>query len=76
MATQSTTSRSEMLQQKMPHAVEQDGRVDFDFFIGSWNVSHRRLQKRLEGDTNWDVFGGDMRDAPDAWAASAMSTIM
>jgi hypothetical protein len=28
------------------------------FFHGCWNVSHRRLRKRLQGDTNWDVFGG------------------
>jgi hypothetical protein len=35
-----------------------DGRNDFDFFIGRWSVRHRRLQRRLEGDTNWDEFGG------------------
>lgn len=40
-----------------------DGRTDFDPLFGRWNVHHRRLQKRLEGDTNWDEFSGttDMR---------------
>ena len=35
-----------------------DGRADFDPLFGRWNVHHRRLQKRLEGDTNWDEFSG------------------
>lgn len=38
--------------------VEQDGRSDFDFLVGNWKVRHSRLQKRLEGDTAWDVFDG------------------
>jgi len=40
------------------HSDPADGRSDFDFFHGRWAVSHRRLQKRLADDTNWDVFGG------------------
>jgi hypothetical protein len=35
-----------------------DGRADFDFFFGRWDVSHRRLRKRLEADTNWESFEG------------------
>ncbi len=35
-----------------------DGRADFDPLFGRWNVHHRRLQRRLEGDTNWDEFSG------------------
>ena len=35
-----------------------DGRADFDPLFGRWTVHHRRLQKRLEGDTNWDEFSG------------------
>jgi hypothetical protein len=35
-----------------------DGHRDFDFFIGRWSVRHRRLQRRLAGDSNWDEFGG------------------
>jgi hypothetical protein len=31
---------------------------DFDFLIGQWTVAHRRLGRRLEGDTQWVRFGG------------------
>ena len=41
-----------------------DGRSDFDFFFGCWDVSHRRLQKRLAGDTNWDEFTGTCEVRP------------
>ncbi|MER8517828.1 MULTISPECIES: DUF1579 domain-containing protein [unclassified Mesorhizobium] len=41
-----------------------DGRSDFDFFFGRWTVGHRRLQKRLQGDGNWDVFGGTCEVRP------------
>jgi hypothetical protein len=34
------------------------GSRDFDFLIGRWTVAHRRLRRRLEGDTHWDRFGG------------------
>jgi len=36
----------------------QDGRNDFDFLVGKWRVHHRRLQRRLAGDTHWDEFAG------------------
>jgi hypothetical protein len=39
-------------------ATPRDGRHDFDFFVGRWRVAHRRLRKRLEGDTQWDEFAG------------------
>ncbi|TIQ00407.1 MAG: DUF1579 domain-containing protein, partial [Mesorhizobium sp.] len=61
MSTQSTTSRSEDAPAENAPA---DGRADFDFFLGRWNVNHRRLQKRLQGDTNWDVFGGTCEVRP------------
>jgi hypothetical protein len=32
--------------------------TDFDFFIGHWNVAHRRLKDRLNGCTEWVEFGG------------------
>lgn len=31
---------------------------DFDFFIGDWDVSHRRLKSRLTGCTEWEDFAG------------------
>jgi hypothetical protein len=40
------------------NAAPSDGRRDFDFLIGHWTVVHRRLRRRLEGDTHWDAFGG------------------
>jgi hypothetical protein len=35
-----------------------DAPKDFDFLVGKWRVHHRRLQRRLVGDTQWDEFGG------------------
>lgn len=31
---------------------------DFDFQVGSWQVSHRRLKARLCGCDDWEVFSG------------------
>ena len=31
---------------------------DFDFLIGSWTVTNRRLGKLLAGSDDWDVFPG------------------
>jgi hypothetical protein len=41
---------------------EQDGRADFDFIVGRWNVHHRRLRERLNGSTEWDEFDGTTED--------------
>lgn len=30
---------------------------DFDFFVGRWNVNHRRLLHPLTGSDEWDLFG-------------------
>lgn len=32
--------------------------TDFDFFIGEWRVSHRRLKGRLQGSSEWETFSG------------------
>lgn len=39
--------------------IENDGRNDFDFLIGTWKVHHRRLKERLKGSTEWEQFEGD-----------------
>ena len=31
---------------------------DFDFFVGDWRVRHRRLKRRLAGDSEWAEFDG------------------
>jgi hypothetical protein len=31
---------------------------DFDFFLGTWNVKHRRLKKWLVGNKDWEEFDG------------------
>lgn len=41
-----------------------DGAADFDFLIGHWDVTHRRLRQRLVGDTDWETFGGTCDLAP------------
>lgn len=33
-----------------------DGRHDFDFFVGRWNVTNRRLDRRLVGSDTWLEF--------------------
>ncbi len=32
--------------------------ADFDFFIGDWNVAHKRLNERLQGCLEWSHFSG------------------
>lgn len=34
------------------------GARDFDFLVGRWRVSHRRLRQRLAGCTEWEEFEG------------------
>ena len=44
---------------KDPSETSSDGRGDFDFFAGKWRVAHRRLRRRLVGDTQWEEFSGE-----------------
>jgi hypothetical protein len=32
--------------------------TDFDFFMGKWQVRHRRLKQRLAGSTEWEEYEG------------------
>lgn len=34
---------------------------DFDFFLGTWTVRHRRLRARLAGSDDWETFEGTTR---------------
>lgn len=33
-------------------------RGDFDFLLGQWNVTHRKLRERLRGSQDWETFTG------------------
>ena len=41
-----------------------DGRDDFDFLAGRWTVKHKRLRRRLAGDSNWEEFPGTCESRP------------
>ena len=38
-----------------------NGAHDFDFWIGCWDVRHKRLKVRLRGSTDWERFDGQAR---------------
>ena len=40
------------------------GAQDFDFLHGDWKVAHRRLKRRLLGDTDWQEFAGTCHARP------------
>ncbi|WP_149194559.1 twin-arginine translocation signal domain-containing protein [Luteimonas suaedae] len=41
-----------------------DAPSDFDFLVGSWDVRHRRLRRRLVGSNDWDTFDGTLVNWP------------
>jgi hypothetical protein len=41
-----------------------DGRHDFDFLHGQWQVQNERLRERLAGCTDWEVFGARVECRP------------
>ena len=38
--------------------------LDFDFYMGTWRVRHRRLKARLVGSDEWEEFEGTSRAWP------------
>lgn len=46
------------LAQEAPLPEGTASRGDFDYFLGSWRVEHRRLRKRLAGSDDWEPFAG------------------
>lgn len=42
----------------MPLPIDTGSPSDFDFLLGSWAVSHRRLKARLAGCNEWEQFAG------------------
>lgn len=36
----------------------QDGRIDFDFFVGEWKIYNRKLKERLNKSNQWTEFEG------------------
>ena len=48
-----------------PDVVEPGPAVhDFDFYMGTWRVHHRRLKERLAGSDEWEEFEGTSRAWP------------
>lgn len=43
---------------------EDDGRHDFDFWFGRWNVRNERLKRRLVGSTEWEHFAATQACQP------------
>lgn len=51
-----TEGRAAQIQAETTHSMSTP--LDFDFFLGNWIVSHRRLKHRLAGSNEWEEFKG------------------
>jgi hypothetical protein len=49
---------SQFAEDAMNLPLEHGHPTDFDFFLGQWTVSHKRLKGRLVGSTEWEHFSG------------------
>ncbi len=47
-----------------PLALLPDRPRDFDFLVGNWTVRHRRLRRRLAGNSDWEEFDGTFVNWP------------
>mgnify|MGYP001162076549 CR=1 FL=1 len=50
--------------------MQRDGQRDFDFFMGTWSVHNRRLERPLSGSWSWYEFGGTAIARP-VWGGNA-----
>jgi hypothetical protein len=57
-------------QPRAQSAANPPGLHDFDFLVGTWQVSHRRLKERLVNNHEWVEFDGTCRNFPlmEGWA--------
>lgn len=47
-----------------PESAVDDGRHDFDFYIGRWVVQARRLKKRFAGSDDWEEYAATDQSQP------------
>lgn len=47
-----------MTKPSTPPSPRRGSACDFDFFVGSWTIQHRRLKERLMGCQEWEAFQG------------------
>jgi hypothetical protein len=43
---------------------ERDGRHDFDFYFGRWQIRNERLRQRLAGCDDWEIFDATQQCRP------------
>lgn len=58
MTDQLTGQHPEQMIDQGATAPLEDGRADFDFFIGSWTSQQRKLKRWLQGCDEWEEFVG------------------